>query len=211
MLRAAGSVLITCPSVALAHLAITGTAPPPLVLLGVAVVAAIAGITSGAASSPYHLTARLTGAQLAGHAVVYLALGQPSAGCLPAMGRGAVAGLRLAILRPDAQCAPGQFAAGPVLTTSLAVLLAGALVLLWQCATAAAGSALLGLTTRAWAAATTLRSVAALAVHVLHHPFEPLIVTGGSALPWGAPTTWSPRRVVSGALLRRGPPALTSS
>jgi hypothetical protein len=69
-------------------------------------------------------------AQLAGHTILFvLHAGDGTAtGCLPAVGRGAAAGVELALLRPDAACPPGTAAAGPTLLAAWAALLVTVLI-----------------------------------------------------------------------------------
>jgi hypothetical protein len=185
--------------------------PPVQVLAAVALIAALIGFLADRAERADHggalrLTGQLAVVQFLGHVTVYLALGQPSNGCLPALGRGAALGVRLAILREDPRCAPGEYATGPVTTTATAVLLTGAAVLLWQFLVAACGSALLQTTQQAWATVVALLAAAVLVVR----EFSALVTTGPVPRPFDEPRPRLESAVIS-ALLQRGPPAAAAA
>ncbi len=133
--RAARAVVVAAlvtPAVLAAHVLTRGVPPGPAGLLAVTAL-----VTAVAFVAPLHGTRRLAAAvvaaQLAGHAVLAATTsGGTGAGCLPAVGRGAQAGLDLALLRTDVACAPGTMAAGAGLTALLGALLTAVVLLAGQ-------------------------------------------------------------------------------
>jgi hypothetical protein len=197
--RAAGFTAVTVPAVALAHLAVTGGLPPAGLMLLVALLAAVAGGSAGHAGTP-RLLATLAGAQLAGHGVLYLALGRPDAGCLPTMGRGARIGVDLALLRPDAACGPGGYTSGAGLLAAVAVVLLALTVLTGQVLVATGGALLLRALEASW------RAIRALAARIVPPLPRPLVVTTG-ARPFPVLVIRPPVPAPAGTpLRRRGPP-----
>lgn len=202
---AAALALLTVPATLLAHLLTTGRAPSS------AAVAAVAGGTVLlAATLPVRgragAAAVVAAAQAGGHTLLTLlgptGTGTPT-GCLPALGRGAEAGLRLAVLRHDAACPPGEVAAGPTATTATAVLLTAAVVLAGHAAVAVIGGWLL--TAVATAVTLALTRLSAIAVRL-----------PGPARPHGTPRDVPPGpayppvlrpRLVPAAVGLRAPPA----
>jgi hypothetical protein len=128
-------------------------------------------------------------AQLAGHTVLFVLHGGATTptGCLPAVGRGAEAGLELALLRPDAACPPGTAAAGPTLLAAWAALLVTVLIVAGHALVATLAALVLG------AGSASLR--------VLRTLGRVLLV----ALPelTAMPVTGRPRIRTTGARIRR--------
>ena len=197
--RALGVPLVAAPAVVTVHAALTGGPPSLPALLAVLAVTAAAGLLAGSHGSR-RLLAALLGAQLVGHAVLWLVLGQPASGCLPVMGRGARVGLDLALLRHDTACTTGV-SAGVGAYAALLCLLLAATLLLGQVLVATAGGLALRVVEAAWSA---LRTLLAHVVPVLLAPVRVTPVLRPRPTPRLVPVT-SP--VVVAPLLRRGPPA----
>lgn len=126
--RAVVVAALVTPAVVAAHLLTRGQLPGAT---GLAAVAALAGLVTllVPAGGRFRLATVVVTAQVAGHTLLALtAPGGAGAGCLPAVGRGAQAGLHLAMLRADAVCAPGTLAAGPTLTALVGAVLTGVAV-----------------------------------------------------------------------------------
>jgi hypothetical protein len=115
---------MTVPCVLLAHLLTTGTvASAPASALSALLVLAVTALLPARTARGLALVAGA--AQLAAHTVLALwasGTGTGAVGCLPAVGRGAELGLRLAVLRADAGCPTGTLAAGAALTGALAAV-----------------------------------------------------------------------------------------
>ncbi len=213
--RAARAVVVAAlvtPAVVLAHLLTRGEAPG---VTGLCAVVALAGVaaflvpadgptTPTGRAGPARLTVAVVAAQVAGHAALAaLTPGGTGAGCLPAVGRGADAGLHLAMLRSDTACSTGTYAAGPALTAMLGAF-ATAVVLV-------AGQVLLGaftarLVVAAEALAAAVRDLADAALPALPGPVcagcPPPLRGVRPADRWVPPVPVAPDR-----LTRRGPPA----
>jgi hypothetical protein len=204
VVQATSVAAVTLPCVLLAHLLTTGTvvSAPAAALCGLVVL-----LVGGAV--PARSTGRLAlcvgSAQVAAHAVLALlpaqAVGTPR-GCLPAVGRGAELGLRLAVLRPDSGCPTGTLAAGTTITAAVAAMLTAVVIVAGHAAAAALSGALLA------GARTVLAVVVALVALVA------LVLTARPVTPgWprvlrAGPATRRPVRAQRrpGPVLRRGPP-----
>jgi len=203
--RALVVATLVTPAVVLAHLLTRGELPG---LTGLSAVVGLVGLVSFAAplSGTGRLAAAVVLAQVAGHgALAALTPGGAQSGCLPAVGRGAEAGLQLAMLRADAVCAPGTLAAGPTLTALLgAAVTAVALV---------AGQVLVGavaarLVTAAEAGVAGLRAVARAALPTLPRATPALPVPPRrTAVTRSVPVPVAPHSAPE-PLTRRGPPVL---
>jgi hypothetical protein len=205
--RATAATAITLPCVLLAHLltagvvaSATATALSALLVLAVTVVLPARSRTG---------LALVAGAgQLCAHAALAL---QPAAngsgtgaiGCLPAVGRGAEFGLRLAVLRADGGCPAGTLAPGASLTGALAAITTAVVILLGHAAVAALTGVLLAAAEAVATRAAALRSAALL---VLRRPPLWLPVSEVAAAAPAA-RRWFRSRPHPAPLLRRGPPA----
>lgn len=195
------AVLVT-PAVVLAHLLTRGALPG---VTGLLAVAGLAGLVTLAvpARGRLRLAAVVVAAQVAGHTLLAATSGT-AAGCLPAVGRGARAGLQLALLRADAVCTPGTLAATPALTALLGSALTGVAVV--------AGHLLVAsLSARLVTAAETLVAVVADVVAAVL-PALPRAVTVVPAAPRStrpvreAVLPTAARLHGPAPLVRRGPP-----
>jgi hypothetical protein len=141
-------------------------------------------------------------AQLAGHTVLFvLHGGDTTGGCLPAVGRGAEAGLDLALLRADTTCPPGTAAAGPTLLAAWAALLATVLIVAGHAVVAA----LAGLVLAAGSASLrVLRTLGGILLAALPEPADVPVVARLRTRP-GPPRVRRVRYRVAPAP-RRGPP-----
>jgi hypothetical protein len=162
--RALVVAALVTPAVVAAHLLTRGGLPGAT---GLAAVAALAGLVTllVPAQGRFRLAAVVVTAQVAGHTVLALTTpGGTGAGCLPAVGRGAQAGLHLAMLRADAVCTPGTAAAGPALTALLGAVLTGLAVV---CGHVALGALAARLVTAGEALAGTVADLVSAVVPVL--------------------------------------------
>ena len=206
--RGCAVALVTAPGVLLAHLATTGTAPSTLAtLLVCAVVAAVAGVLPAGSARTTAAVAAV--AQLAGHAVLAIAVPRDAAGagCLSVVGRGADA-----LVHPASACPPGAVpvSLGIVAVLTAVVAAAGAALLVL------AGSGVVALVAGAFAVALAAGSGA---VRALARAVVPVIVDGAALrlpvpavlpvplpAPARLPSVWHP-----GTPARRGPPALPAA
>jgi hypothetical protein len=206
--RGAAVALVTAPGVLLAHLATTGAAPSAAAtLLVCVVVAVVAGVLP--AGGPRTTAVVAAAAQLAGHAVLAVAVPGDAAGtgCLSVVGRGADA-----LVHPASACPPGAVPVSPgvvaVLTAVVAAAGAALLVL--------AGSGVLAL---AAGVAVVLLAAGAAAVRALLRAVVPMLVDGAAlrlpvipALPVPLPAPAPLRNVWHpGTPARRGPPAVPAT
>lgn len=189
----------------LAHLITARAVPGPgVVTLVAAVVFGLAAATAPGTRWRLALTVGL--AQVTGHGLLALMpfiTGSTSpSGCLPAVGRGAELGLRLALFRPDAACSQGDLAIGPTTTAAVAAVLTASLILLAHGAIAILAARLV---TGGELAVRTLRHCTTSVSPVLACPHVPVItsrqVTVGSVTAGPVRPRCSPRPVS-----RRGPP-----
>lgn len=200
LLRALGFAVVTVPAVTVAHGAVSGALPAPLLLGLVAVTALVAGLLTRDAG-PRSTALALVGAQLIGHGILYFAPGGSTSGCLPAIGRGARAGLDLALLRPAAHCGLDGVTAGVGAFAAVAVVGLALTLVVGQLLVAAAGAGALHVIEASWAA------VQALAARFTPTLVEPVPLTprpAPSPQPLLLPLLASP---ASRPLLRRGHPA----
>ncbi len=214
--RALGALVaaVALPFAVGAHLLTVGRLPAP----GILAAALVLAVSVGAALAPRRATGRSLAvcagaAQLAAHALLMLAP-SPGApvGCLPAVGRGASVGLRLALLRQDPGCAAGYRVGevGSGLLTTLGVAVA---ILLGH----ALASGLTGWALAAWqrsrraiAGCAGLRArvggLTDLLVRVLEQPLGAATRAPGRARRREPSAVPLPAGHVPGAWRRRGPP-----
>ena len=203
--RAARAVVVAAlvtPAVVLAHLLTRGALPGTAGLLAVAGLAGLVTLVVPA-QGRFRLAAVVVAAQVAGHTLLAATSGS-AAGCLPAVGRGARAGLRLALLRTDAVCEPGTLAAAPALTALVGSALTGLAVVAGHLLVASLSARLVG----AWE--TLLARVADVVAAVL--PALPRVLAPVPAAPRStrpvreAVRPAAARLHVPAPLVRRGPP-----
>lgn len=163
-MQATAVATIGVPGILLAHLLTTGDAAGPLAVAAVAVaVLAVAALLPARTTSGLALVTAAT--QLAGHTVLTLATAHGSTpdGCIPAIGRGASLGLRLALLEADATCPAGTLAPGPaagVGAAALSAVLAAVTILAGHAAAAGLTGLLLTVARRAVGTGRRLRVLA---------------------------------------------------
>jgi hypothetical protein len=121
--QAAAVAVMGVPGILLAHLLTTGVTVGLSAVLAVsAIVLVVAALLPVRSTRGLALVTAAT--QLAGHTVLTLAAAHGSApsGCIPAVGRGASLGLRLALLQADVTCPTGTLAPGPAAGVTAAAL-----------------------------------------------------------------------------------------
>ena len=196
-------VVLTGPAVALFDVAVTGSLPPAAAVLAAAAVAGCLGMLLPERSGTPALAFVLAGAQVAGHATAALLAQGPAGGCLPAVGRGAELGVRLALLSPHPACPPGSFAIGGLSGAVLAAIGAALAIVAGQVLVAGAGGLLVATLELTWAAARTLGALLGRVPAAVRLPVPPRPGLVTSAAPP------APRRpAVPAGLRHRGPPAL---
>jgi hypothetical protein len=130
--RATAAAVITVPCVLIAHLLTTGAvASAPVSALIALLVLTVTALLPARSTTGLALVAGA--AQLVAHTALALWPAVPGAGtgavgCLPAVGRGAELGLRLAVLRADGGCPAGTLAAGATLTGALAAVVTAVVI-----------------------------------------------------------------------------------
>jgi hypothetical protein len=206
--RSARAVVVAAtvtPAVLLAHLLTRGATPGPL---GLAAVVLLVGLVAFAAplTGAVRLAAAVVVAQVAGHAALAaLTPGGTGAGCLPAVGRGAEAGLHLALLRADAACSDGTLAAGPAATALLGAAVTAAALVAGQVLLAALTAALVTAgETAAHRAAGLVRAV----LPALPAPFPASVVATLRRTLAADRFRPVPAPVPAAPLTRRGPPVV---
>jgi len=198
--RAPALATITTPTVLLAHLATTGALPAWPVTLAVVAVGLIVGALAPAVRTA-GLAVVVGISQLSGDALLMLTEQRPGGGCLPAVGRGAALGLRMAALREDPACPPGTMATGPFTQAALLGVLTAAVLVVTHLLFATLGGMLVTAVERSVGA---LRAIAAL---VTPRPVRlPPPATGSGNTPPAPVRVPLPRRTVPLALTHRGPP-----
>jgi hypothetical protein len=203
-------VAVCVPALALGHALTAGTLPAlPALLLAAGAAVAVAVLARPAGGPPTAATAGV--AMLAGHAVLALGGGLlggvAGQGCLPALGRGAELGLRLAILAPHSGCPAGTFAPGAAAQQIWAPVVAAVAILAGHAAVAAAAAFL-----HAYAGAASVAR--RLVVRLVHAPQEPGgdVITSGSGPVHRSGAVRLPHSVLCGfPPVRRGPPALRAA
>lgn len=188
----AAATAVSVPTIATSHALITGQPPAWGLLAPAAAAAFAAAFVIGAlvpALAPRVMRSRFvtmisTGvALLAGHATLTaLASGSATAGgagCLPAIGRGAQLGFRLALLQHDAACPTGTLTAGPAASALTPILLALAILASHALAAVAAG-VLAGMARAAVAAAAVVRRAVPL---LCGGPLTHVVIVDGSVRP----------------------------
>jgi hypothetical protein len=205
--RATAVAVITVPCVLVAHLLTTGAVasmPESAVIT-----ALVLGVT---ALLPARTTAGLAlvagAAQLAAHTALALwpvgsTGGTGAIGCLPAIGRGAELGLRLAVLRADGGCPAGTLAAGASLTGALAAMVTAAVIVAAHTAVATLTGLLVS---GAQFLAAVLAGLFAAATLVLKAAPSWVPRPRPAAADPGA-RRWIRQRPSPAPMLRRGPPA----
>lgn len=199
--RAAVVAALVAPWVVLAHLLTRGEAPGAAGLLAVTGLVGLAALLAPAVGTA-RLTLAVVVAQTAGHGALAALTPGTGGGCLPAVGRGAEAGLHLALLRPDASC-PTGLTAGPTLTALLGSVLTAVALVAGQVLVAALSAR------AAEAAGTAARALRALLAAVL-----PALPAAVPAVPPAAPAAVRgegaahprPAAAAPQPLTRRGPP-----
>jgi hypothetical protein len=203
-LRPPLSRLLTVPALAVpgavaGHLAVTGTLLPWQVAAAGGGLSALLGVLlpgRGRVAATLAVASAALGAQ----AVVLTTVGGGQ-GCLPAVGQGAEVGLRLALLRRDAACPAGTFAAGGLTRVGLSVLLTGVLVILGNLLLAVGGGRCIAV------AEFALAHVRAVFTHARLILPRPLVLPSQRrVLPSRAVLVPRCTHRVPIALTRRGPP-----
>ncbi len=198
--------LLTVPAMLLAHLIIARQVPSAAAVLVISVVVVgVAGVLPSRSRAGLAAVAAL--AQALGQTLLALLSTGPTSthagGCLPAIGRGAEVGLRLALLRHDTACPPGTLAPGPAAAVATAALLTAVLILAGHSAVALLTGWLVLGTVATVEVAQRLRAVTMVAVLLRPRPTVPA--------PRALLATPPPRPVpaagwVPPPLSRRGPP-----
>lgn len=207
MARATAVAVITVPCVLLAHLLTTGAiASTPASVLCALIVLAVTALLPARSTAGLGLVAGA--AQLAAHTVLALwpagpGTGTGAMGCLPAVGRGAELGLRLAVLRADGGCPAGTLAAGATVTGALAAMVTALVIVAAHTAVATLTGLVLSGVQSLTAFVAGLLGAARLVLLALP-----------SWLPVPRPDPshpetrrWVRRRPNPAPMLRRGPPA----
>jgi len=198
--RAFGFVALTVPAVTLAHGVVGGVFPSATLMLLAAVVALVAGWSTGD-RGPGPMMLSLAGVQLLLHGLLYFGSGEPSSACLPAIGRGARMGMDLALLRSAPACGPDGYLVGVGGYAAVAAMLLAVSLVVGQILVAALGTLALWVVEVSWAVAQSLvRLVSPIVLMPVQLtprvPFRPA--------PLLLAVTESPS---SRPFLRRGPPA----
>ncbi len=200
LFRALGFVAVTVPAVLVVHGLVGGALPSLPLLLVAAVLAGMAGwCTSGRDTGV--VTASLAGVQLLLHSLLYVGSGQPSTGCLPAIGRGARLGVDFALLRPATACGPDGYAVGVGGYAAVATVLVAVTLVAGQLLTAAVGMLALRVV-EAWCAMAQALVRLVSPIVLTPVPLTPRLPLRPA--PLLSPAVQSP---FTRPFLRRGPPA----
>lgn len=204
--RATAVAVITLPCVLLAHLLTTGTvASLPASALSALLVLVVTALLPARSTAGLALVAGA--GQLAAHtALAFWPAGQGAGtgavGCLPAVGRGAELGLRLAVLRADGGCPTGTLAAGAALTGALTAMLTAVVIVAAHTAVATLTGVLMSGVQTLGTLVAGLIAAAGLVLHLL-----PSLVPSPRLQPADEETRrWVRPRPNPAPMLRRGPP-----